>query len=158
MNGSTIERQTLGSLKIVADYLAEMKRLGVYDSATVIVTADHGEWYLTPDELAGPTSPLMLVKPATADGSREPLRTSDAPVSHMDFQATVIDAVGGDSAPYGQTVFEIDDAGRTRLYYMTTSNGKHDTGIKEMEITGDVEDFSTWRFTGNVWPIVPPED
>lgn len=158
MNESTVERQALGSLKIVSEYLEEMKRLGVYDSSTIIVTADHGIWYLTPEEISESTSPLMLVKPKTSPGERAPLAVSDMPVSHMDFHATVIDAVGGDSEKYGETVFEVDDPNRTRLYYMTTSNGKHDTGIKEIEIDGDALNFSTWRFTGNEWPIVPPED
>ena len=76
----------------------------------------------------------------------------------MDFHATVIDAVGGDSEEYGESVFQVDDPDRTRLYYMTTSNGKHDTGIKEIAVEGDALDFSTWHFTGNEWPIVPPED
>ena len=100
----------------------------------------------------------MLVKPANDSGQRKPLEISDAPVSHMDFHPTVIEAMGGDSEKYGDTVFEIDDPNRKRLYYMTTSNGKHDTGIKEIEVDGDALDFSAWHLTGNEWPIIPPED
>lgn len=83
---------------------------------------------------------------------------SNAPVSHMDFHPTVIEAIGGDSDAYGDTVFEINDPGRKRLYYMTTSNGRHDTGIREIEISGDALDFNNWKLTGNDWPITPPED
>lgn len=150
--------QAIGSMRIVNEYLEQMKELGVYDSSTIIVTADHGYWYLTPDELSGTTSPIMLVKPANEQGERKPLAVSDAPISHMDFQPTVIEAIGGNSDKYGDTVFEIDDPDRKRLYYMTTSNGKHDTGIREIEIDGDALDFDTWKFTGNDWPIIPPED
>lgn len=155
---SSLEQQAVGSLVIVGEYLEQMKELGIYDSSTIIVTADHGGWYSTPDELWGPTSPIMLVKPAAEGSERKPLAVSDMPVSHMDFQATVLEAMGGESGRYGETVFEIDDPNRKRLYYMTTSDGRHDTGIKEMEIAGDALDFSTWRFTGNDWPITPPED
>lgn len=41
---------------------------------------------------------------------------------------------------------------------MTTSNGRHDTGIREIEISGDALDFNNWKLTGNDWPITPPED
>lgn len=150
--------QAIGSMKIVNEYLDQMKELGVYDSSTIIVTADHGYWYITPDMIWDTTSPIMLVKPANETGERSPLAMSDAPVSHMDFQPTVIEAVGGESDKYGDTIFEIDDLDRKRLYYMTTSNGKHDTGIREIEIDGDALDFDNWKLTGNDWPIIPPED
>lgn len=155
---ATFTQQAIGSINIVAEYIDQMKELGIYDSSTIIVTADHGYWYLTPDMIGDTTSPIMLVKPANDSGQRKPLEISDAPVSHMDFHPTVIEAMGGDSEKYGDTVFEIDDPNRKRLYYMTTSNGKHDTGIKEIEVDGDALDFSAWHLTGNEWPIIPPED
>ncbi|BDE97092.1 arylsulfatase [Raoultibacter timonensis] len=155
---ATLDQQAEGALNIVGEYLEQMKELGVYDSSTIVVTADHGYWYSTPDMVAGPTSPIMLVKPANDSGSRKPMAISNAPVSHMDFHPTVIEAIGGDSDAYGDTVFEINDPGRKRLYYMTTSNGRHDTGIREIEISGDALDFNNWKLTGNDWPITPPED
>ncbi|WP_139652359.1 YidC/Oxa1 family membrane protein insertase [Raoultibacter phocaeensis] len=157
-SSSSFKQQAIGSLAIVNEYLEQMKELGVYDSSTIIVTADHGYWYITPDMVWDTTSPIMLVKPANETGERKPLAVSDMPVSHMDFQPTVLDAMGADSEKYGDTIFEIDDPNRKRLYYMTTSNGKHDTGIREIEIDGDALDFNTWKLTGNDWPIIPPQD
>ena len=46
-NAETVEdgtgaiEQGLGSLHIVSAYLEELKRLGLYDEATIVVTADH---------------------------------------------------------------------------------------------------------------------
>lgn len=156
--GATFTQQAIGSVRLVTEYIEQMKALGVYDSSTIIITSDHGYWYLTPDMLWDATSPIMLVKPATSStpsNERKPMATSDMPVSHMDVLPTVIGAVGGSTEPYGKTIFEINDPNRKRLYYMTTSNGKHDTGIREIEITGNALDFSTWQLTGNDWPIEP---
>lgn len=42
-NGETDEiTQTIGSLRIVEQYIQKMKELGVYENSTIIITADHG--------------------------------------------------------------------------------------------------------------------
>lgn len=148
---ATFEAQCRGSIEIVNEYVRQLKELGVYDSSTIIVTADHGNWGLV-EELEGPTSPILLVKPAADDGESEsPVEVSTVPTGHVDYPATVIDAVGGDSSKWGETVFEVTDGARTRYYYMTASDGKRDRALKEFEINGDVLDFDNWQLTGNIW-------
>lgn len=143
------EQQSVGSLKMVAEYLNQLKALGLYDEATIIVTADHGDWYLVPDEIHEPTSPIMLVKPSEdASQAAQPLKISKVPTGHVDYPATIIDAVGGDSEKYGPTVFEVKDGPRDRYYWMTASNGHTDTYLKEYVVDGDVLDFGNWRLTG----------
>ncbi len=147
--GSDLDQASRGALAVVEEYLRELKELGLYDSASIIITADHGEWYLTPDELSGPTSPILLVKPAeSAEEAAAPLKVSLAPTGHLDYAATLIAAVGGDSAAYGPTVFEVGDGPRIRRYWMTTSDGHADQYLKEMVIDGLVLDGGNWRFTG----------
>ena len=53
----------------MSEYLEELKRLGLYDEATIVVTADHGEWYIAED-IVRATSPIMLVKPSTQPDAR----------------------------------------------------------------------------------------
>lgn len=154
---TTAEQQMRGSLKMVSEYLDQMKELGVYDDSTIIVTADHGNWYLT-EEIDHATSPLMMVKPAygedRSDEARQPMKTSEVPVSHFDFQATVIDAMGADADAYGQTVFQIDDPNRIRHYFMTAVRADQTyTFVKEFQIVGDALDFSNWELTGRQWAI-----
>ena len=154
---SSMEMQARGSLTIVSEYLEQMKELGVYDSSTIIVTADHGKWYLT-EQIGESTSPIMLVKPArdasSQDSERQPVVVSEMPVSHFDFHATVIDAMGGDASQYGQTVFQSNDPNRTRYYYMTAVTPEQVyVAIKEYAITGDALDFSNWQLTGREWEI-----
>lgn len=88
------------------------------------------------------------MKPSeTAEEAAAPLKVSDAPTGHLDFNATVIDAVGGDSSSYGPTVFEVEPGDRPRFYWMTTSDGHNDLQWREYEIDGDVLDFNDWRPT-----------
>lgn len=152
LDGSTLEDQCVGSLAIVKAYLAELKRLGLYDEATIIITADHGDWYLTPDPITKPTSPIMLVKPAeNAEEAAAPLKVSYVPTGHLDYAATIIDALGGAaSSDYGPSVFEVQAGDRPRYYWMTTSDGHNDQQLIEFAINGPVLDFDNWSLTGNV--------
>ncbi len=170
VDNSTIDAQSLGALHIVAEYVQQLKDAGVYDNTTVIVTADHGWWYCTM-QIDAPTSPLLMVKPPTANLSLADSLTNssgprlcDAAVSHADVQATALAAMGlwgeypttllgyslldvARGLPGAQDVF----ANRMRYYYVTTSDGKHDQQIQQYEIAGNVLDFSTWHPTGTEW-------
>ncbi|WP_251158653.1 sulfatase-like hydrolase/transferase [Caniella muris] len=149
--------QIRGSLKIVQAYLDELKRLGVYDDTTVIITADHGEWYLA-DEIFEPSSPFLMIKPAqSAEADAEPLKVSHAPVSQRDLPATLLKIMGDEGyGEWGRAIDEIgEDEQRTRLYNATSVIGDRHvyTAIKEWAITGDVNDWSAWEKTGREWPI-----
>lgn len=149
--------QTRGALLGVEAYLDELRRLGIYDQTTVIVTADHGEWYLA-DEISEPSSPFLLVKPAeTAEQAAQPLKVSHAPVSQRDLPATLLKAMGDPNySDWGRAVDEIgEDEQRTRLYDATSVVGDAHvyTAIKEWAITGDVQDWNAWAKTGREWAI-----
>lgn len=154
--GTDYVEQGLGSLHIVSEYLKELKELGVYDDATIVVTADHGEWYLA-DEISGPTSPMLLVKPSSeTGGSHEPLKTSSVPTGHVDLAATILDAVGGPADAYGgMNVFDVPEADRSRFYYSTSVTGPNNdyTFIKQWEVEGDALAWEDWHETGTKWPI-----
>lgn len=147
-----LKKQAHGALKMVAEYIQQLKDLGVYDKTTIIVTADHGKWYLTPDAIDGPTSPIMLVKPAqSAEKDAQEIKISSVPVSHMDVQATLVQAMGGDTSSLGVAIPDLKANKRKRYYYMTTTEGKTDSSFKEMCIDGYALDFSNWSYTGKVW-------
>ena len=153
-NQSNRERQAKGSMKVVFEYMDQLKRLGLYDQATIIVTADHGVWFLTDDPPRSPVSPIMLVKPSKAEtdeGERERAVISDMPVSHDDLHPTIIGAMGGDSGKYGSTFFEISDPNRIRYYDSTTTAGDLGQRFVEYEIDGSIFNMSNWKKTGNVW-------
>lgn len=149
LNGSTLVQQARGSIRMVSEYLHQLKQLGVYDRTTIIVTADHGDWYLTPNPLEVPSSPIMLVKPA--DAALRPIEISPVAASAIDVMPTVLDALGADVSAYGAPISALDDVDRPRRYLMTTSDGAHDQEILEYEIVGDALDMANWRLTGQSW-------
>ena len=159
LEGTNEEIQTIATLRMVREYLRQLKELGLYDQATIIVTADHGEWYLTTDDLYEPSSPIMLVKPSqTAAEAAQPLKYSEVPVSHIDLQPTILEAMGADDATLaayeGMVMWEVPDAPRLRLYYTTLNDreqNKKDVAIKEWAIDGNALDFNDWYQTGRVW-------
>ena len=87
--GNTDEtQQCLGVLKIVSDYLEQLKALGLYDKATVLVMADHGSYS---HSNAG-QSPLFMVK---FSGASHPFETSELPLSYSSLPEILVSALRG---------------------------------------------------------------
>ena len=146
---STLEQQARGSMRMVGFYLDELKQLGVYDQTTIVITADHGNYYHILTPLEDPATPIMLVKPAFAPD--ESIAVSRAAVSAADVMPTVLASLGADSEGYGVPIWQISDPDRSRRYLMTTSDGSHDQEILEYEIIGDALDIDNWHLTGQSW-------
>lgn len=149
---SSKEQQARGVLRMVDTYLQDMKELGIYDGATIIVTADHGDWVASLDLPDTVTSPIMLVKEPHAEST--PVAVSAAPVSHADFFATVLEAMGQDASDYESTFSEhAEGEQRVRdFYYITHDESATIKSLLGYRIEGDVLDFENWLFTGSVWP------
>lgn len=146
-----------GSFLLLEEYCREMKELGIYDDALIIVVADHGESVGDPVNLVQyrAACPLLMVKYPRSEGTGH-LETSRAPVEHGDLFATITEALGAKrcNAGSGRAVEEIaEDEERERVYYYTAED-KHGVPIQMVEyiIRGDAEDFANWEETGNVWP------
>lgn len=113
-------------------YFDELKRLDVYDNATIIITADHGEYK---DELD--PQPIFLIKRAHQNGDK--VSYNDAPISSEDLMPTILYLAGIDSSEYGTPIFEIyEDEERERQcmypsrgYEVFTYTGNRDT-LKSM--------------------------
>lgn len=99
---ATEEGQLLGSMKIVFSYINRMKELGVYDSSTIIITADHGR--SGADGIQ--QNPALLIK---QPGESHPLEYNDAPVHFRNVVATVARAALDDYSSYGPSVYDIDE-------------------------------------------------
>lgn len=140
---ATVSSQGRGSLKIVYEYLNQMKELGIYDDATIIITADHGQGYISDsDKTSGKpdrtSRPIFIIKQPNEQG--EVMRISNAPVSQAELIPTILDAVGIDGSDYGRTFEEIsEDEQRERMYVDVYS---HFT-VQYM-INGDAADLESW--------------
>lgn len=157
-NGVTdVDEQTRGIFRVVGMYLRQLKDLGLYEDATIIVTADHGVWLNSVEDAWWVSSPVMMVKPAGA--STGFIETSKAQTGHVDFQATVLQAMGSEKASdYGVSVWDAPDRGRTRYYCHLTHDmiAKIDYELEEFCIQGDVLDFANWKLDGNRWTLNRP--
>ena len=152
VGNSDQQRQARGSMRMVGDYLRRLKEMGLYDKTAVIITSDHGDWRASMGEPTESTEPILLYKPA-GELAFEGVRESSAPVSHADFQASVLDAMGADCSSYGATysAFGEDDARIRNFYHITHDDHSRIRSLMKYEISGDVLDFDNWRFTGQVW-------
>jgi len=133
---SSYTRQTKGAFGIVYEYLRQLKDLGLYDDATIIITGDHG--IFQGEELTSPARVGLFVKPA---GSYEtPLKISNAHVSQSQMNATIMESLTGEKGRFGDTFFDIGVDGNIIREYAIN--------LWRYEITGDGRDFSNWRFIG----------
>lgn len=95
-------QRIVANLKLVKLYLAEMERLGKYDDATVIITADHGTHLGVIDP-----QPILFVK--NKGEKREKTAVSTAPVSHSDLMPTILKTIGADYSEYGLAYSDIPE-------------------------------------------------
>lgn len=154
----------------VEKYIDQMKALGVYDNASIIITADHGSH----DECTGDTwaaTPMFMIRTGVSE-SPEVKDTdkaaggptlSDAPIYHTDIMPTLLYEAGlyyGDSEPesetknddqqtlsdtdtFGKTVFDYKDGDqRERTWY----NRRYDPAYPKRE---KYNVYYGYTYTGN---------
>ncbi len=159
-----VDEQTIASYRIVEAYIAELKRLGVYENTSFIITADHGDWYLTDNDIQTPSNPVIMYKPAgqTAEEAAQPMQISDAPVWHYDILAQTLKDMGVDQQTLSNYTTPLDEVHegdvRPRYYIETLSNGKRDIFVREFVINGNANDINDWSLTGNEWRVDPWHD
>lgn len=139
-------------------YIRQMKELGIYDSSTIIIMADHGysgagETLDMPHKTA---VPLMLVK--KAGDSEKSLVISDAPVSQTEFEPEVLKAYGiSCDKPAFEDIEEGND--RDRYYYSALySDEDGEVELREYSVKGDARYPENYVFTGNVSDIIYSEN
>lgn len=161
MENSNVEETALGCLKIVDEYLSELKRLGVYDDATIIVTADHGHEY--------GQQPIFFIK--NPGDSNEEMNVNSAPISFDDLLPTIAEAAGVDPGPIGETIYAYHEGDmRERTLYIMDDDEAYPTvksyyedkvGLKNVykgfTYTGDEEELQKYLF-GYPSKIIPMVD
>ena len=85
---ATLEETAAGYMRIVAEYLNQLKELGLYDDATIIVTSDHG------DKENSMQVMYFIKEPGVR---REEMAVSSAPISHNELLGTILKNIGVES-------------------------------------------------------------
>ena len=141
-NTENVMRQ---SFKIINRYIAEMKRLGVYDNATIIITGDHAR--IRSDSAVPNNSYVtaLLVKPAGV--SEGEIKNNYAQLDVDNVLATIKEASG---IPTDEpTVFEVPE-GQEQVRNLWFQRYEKDASGKVMyeniiyEIRGNGKDFANW--------------
>lgn len=140
---ATLESQGTGSLKVVYEYMEQLRALGKYEDATIIITADHGQGNILntkrysgqPDRTS---RTMFLVKKS---GERHGnMAVSEAPVSQAELMPTILEAFGMDAHSDGRTFGEIPvDERRVRKYIDVYSTYKI-----VYAINGHAADLDSW--------------
>lgn len=120
--------QLHGYMLALKEYFEQLKELGLYDDATIIISADHG--YFECFQAA------FLIK--TPGQSFEKMQTSSAPVAQEDILATILDVMGEDYSLLGRSVFDIAE-NETRV--RTTSVWGYMTGYPEVPWIGNLDQW-----------------
>ena len=133
-NGETDEiTQTIGSLRIVEQYIQEMKEAGVYDNSTIIITADHGrasEGYQQ--------NQCVAIKEA----GRSHIYAVDSRPIHVKNVISYIMHVASDNGDlYGPSIEDIYESGDIkRLHTSVVIENGQEKGIDRFVIPEDASD------------------
>ena len=142
---TSVTEQMKGCFNILYSLFDRMKELGIYEDATIIITADHGDAVNDFEPLQKATRIGLFYKPSGSAGV--PLQYSSAPVSNENIPATLVQAAGADPAAYGRPLDVVgEDETLTRTYYKVVADresGK-EAWLYEYAVTGDAADFSNW--------------
>ena len=133
------------SFKIINLYIEQLKALGLYEDATIIITGDHTSIGSdTKDPYYAHLTALMVKPSGVGDGE---LEISTAPVMQEDLHATVFASEGIDAdLGYGRSIFDIAEGeARERRYYfqrMILEDGTIE--LVNYKIVGSAADFKNW--------------
>ncbi len=143
---TSVEQHLRGCMKMIYSYIGEMKRLGVYDDATIVITGDHPAALSDYNVPWQPRLTALFVKPAGSSGT--PLEYSKAQVSQENLIPTLIKSaeVRTDNE-YGRGYFDIPEDETTVRHHKFQICGEDnsDVSIVDMVVSGDGTDFSNWR-------------
>lgn len=154
-NFDYLNGQATGSLKIVFEYLQQLKELGSYNDATIIITADHGHnfegveyWndWLYASGLEPQSNPICFVK--------MPGETHET-MAHNSFAATQSNLIESIRASLDLDVLTDDKSAKTKqLSELDDSDNpiRHmifrrvdDVPYREYAIKGNVHNWNNWE-------------
>ncbi len=108
-HNATRQETIKGCMVMLEEYLNQLKELGLYDNATIIITADHGDMK--------DSQVIMFVK--ESGEQHEKMQVSGAPISLHELRPTIAKLVGEDPSKYGQTFYDFsEDEPRERTVWV----------------------------------------
>ena len=145
VQSSSVMEQMRGCFKLIYNYIDELKRLGVYEDSTIIITGDHPRTISDSEVPTQTRLTSLFVKPSGK--SDEPFELSYAGVSQANLIPTIVKSAGIETeTDYGLSYFEITTENPVKRYHKFELyvKGKDDI-IVTFEVEGDGTDFNNWK-------------
>lgn len=140
--------QYMGSMRIVYRYLEELQKIGAYENATIIITADHGENFENGNIMPKNANIILFIKPkGVSEGT---LKYSDAYASQDDLLPTIASVYGIESEfEVGVDLLadEVNYEERERYHYFHVNVETVQTSTRTYKIHGSSLDFENWTAT-----------
>ncbi len=125
---ANIPERAESCLQDVCRYIDKLKQLGVYDSSTIIITADHGQ-----HETIDGIQPVFFIK--RKDARQDALVINNAPVSAEEFLPTILKAAGASGDMCGSTIDDFkENEVRERTVYVRKYNYDDVAGLLRSNI------------------------
>lgn len=144
------------SFDLIYYYIDQMKAMGIYDDATIIITGDHSA-ALSDSKMIGEANSsddgtrvtAMLFKKSGDSGTA--LKTSTSQISQDDLWNTIFESEGLLDEKKGESFFEIPEGeNRVRRYFFemyknSKNNDLEYNRVYEYEIVGNANDGENWK-------------
>lgn len=139
VEGTSLEQQQKGLMHILEVYFEQMKRLGIYDNANIIILADHGDLNLA-------QNPIFLVKKGQ---ETEEFTINDTPISYANLHPTLLSFIQKDDVN-GESIFELTTTdNKERFFYVNQA----DRTAIEYVIRGHAADPDNAHETGRIFSV-----
>lgn len=144
-NAGTEYEQSVACLRIAREFINQMKDLGIYDNATIVICADHGEHNVIGH------SPVVLVKQPQETGT---LKVSPNAVSYKNFIATLLRRYLGTKSSLGTSFDEAEE--KTRQFYLIDDTRQNH--FIRYRIEGDAAVPEHWLMDGDIQVVSDPQE
>ncbi len=138
------------SFLFVNYFIDELKRLGLYADATIVITGDHAAAHSDTEDLSGERVTTLLVK--KKGESLGELKVNHAPVEQSQIRASIFESEGiVPENDYGTSIFATpEDADITRYYHFQKTNIGGDDEIVVYAVKGDAKKFENWTLVERI--------
>lgn len=133
-SGTERNEQACGYLTAVAEYMEQLKQLGLYDNSTIVVTTDHG----TKSHPQG----IFLIK--CKSETHDEMQVNHATVFQKDVMMTVLDSIGLDYTKYGVSAFDREENDELERYVRFWEN---DDSLPD--VGGEYNAIYLYSYTGD---------
>lgn len=134
---SDVYAQSEACMRIVYEYIAQLKELGMYDSSTIVITADHGE-YDTKETGKDAINPIFFVK---LPGETGEVKISNIPLINTDIWPTIL-GPSYEGTAHGEMA--IDQVTEDTVRNRQVMSLENDSVLVTYQVGADAQDGAQW--------------